>query len=53
MLARMQYGEGERDLLVMKHTFVAEFEATKTREIYTSRMIDFGIQGITFLSFCC
>lgn len=26
MLARMQYAPGERDLLVMKHTFVAEYE---------------------------
>jgi len=45
MLARMQYAPGERDLLVMKHTFVAEYPTTRTREHYTSRMIDFGLEG--------
>jgi saccharopine dehydrogenase-like NADP-dependent oxidoreductase len=45
MLERMQYEEGERDLLVMKHTFIAEFEKDRKREIYTSRLIDLGIKG--------
>jgi len=45
MLERMQYAPGERDLLVMKHTFVAEYPQTRKRETITSRLIDYGIQG--------
>jgi len=43
MLERMSYNEGERDLLVLQHTFVAEF-SDRTEHI-TSTMIDFGIPG--------
>jgi len=43
MLERMSYNEGERDLLVLQHTFVAEFP-DRTEHI-TSTMIDFGIPG--------
>ncbi len=43
MLQKMSYGEGERDMLVLQHTFVAEF-ADRTEHI-TSTMIDFGIPG--------
>jgi saccharopine dehydrogenase-like NADP-dependent oxidoreductase len=43
MLEKMSYNENERDLLVLQHTFVAEF-ADKTEHI-TSTMIDFGIPG--------
>ncbi len=43
MLARMSYAEGERDMLVLQHTFVAEFP-DRTENI-TSTMIDFGIPG--------
>jgi hypothetical protein len=39
----MSYAEGERDMLVLQHTFVAEF-ADRTEHI-TSTMIDFGIPG--------
>ena len=43
MLDKMSYNEGERDMLVLQHTFVAEFPE-KTEHI-TSTMIDFGIPG--------
>ena len=43
MLAKMSYAEGERDMLVLQHTFVAEF--ADRREHITSTMIDFGIPG--------
>ena len=43
MLDKMSYNEGERDLLVLQHTFVAEF-SDRTEHI-TSTMIDFGIPG--------
>ncbi len=40
-LEKMSYAPGERDMLVLQHTFVAEF-ADRTEHI-TSTMIDFGI----------
>jgi len=43
MLEKMSYSEGERDMLVLQHTFVAEFP-DRTEHI-TSTMIDFGIPG--------
>jgi saccharopine dehydrogenase-like NADP-dependent oxidoreductase len=43
MLEKMSYNEDERDLLVLQHTFIAEFP-DKTEHI-TSTMIDFGIPG--------
>jgi len=43
MLARMQYAPGERDMLVMKHTFDCVFPAEGKRRIYTSRLLDFGL----------
>ena len=43
MLEKMSYNENERDLLVLQHTFVAEYP-DKTEHI-TSTMIDFGIPG--------
>ena len=41
MLDKMSYEEGERDLLVLHHKFVAEYP-NKTQNI-TSTMIDYGI----------
>jgi len=41
MLAKMQYSEGERDLLVMQHEFIAAYPGR--REKITSTMIDYGI----------
>jgi saccharopine dehydrogenase-like NADP-dependent oxidoreductase len=43
MLQKMSYKEGERDMLVLQHTFVADFP-DRTEKI-TSTMIDFGIPG--------
>ena len=43
MLQKMSYAEGERDMLVLQHTFVAEF--LDRIEHITSTMIDFGIPG--------
>ncbi len=41
MLEKMSYEEGERDMLVLHHKFVAEYP-NKTQKI-TSTMIDYGI----------
>jgi saccharopine dehydrogenase-like NADP-dependent oxidoreductase len=43
MLEKMSYRPGERDMLVLQHTFLAEFP--DRREHITSTMIDFGIPG--------
>jgi saccharopine dehydrogenase (NADP+, L-glutamate forming) len=43
MLEKMSYNPGERDMLVLQHTFVAEYPSKKER--ITSTMIDFGIPG--------
>jgi saccharopine dehydrogenase-like NADP-dependent oxidoreductase len=43
MLEKMSYQPGERDMLVLQHTFLAEFP--DRREHITSTMIDFGIPG--------
>ncbi len=42
MLEKMAYNEGERDMLVLYHNFIAEFPEGKKEEI-TSTMIDYGI----------
>lgn len=41
MLERMRYAHGERDMLILKHIFEAEFP--DRREQLTSTMVDFGI----------
>jgi saccharopine dehydrogenase (NADP+, L-glutamate forming) len=43
MLSKMEYAEGERDMLVMQHEFVAEY-GDRTEKV-TSTMIDYGIPG--------
>jgi len=43
MLERMSYAPGERDLLVLRHEFRAEFPDREAR--ITSTMVDFGIPG--------
>ncbi len=49
MLEKMQYEEGERDMLILKHEFVAEYPDHK--EEITSTMVDFGIpHGDTSMS---
>ena len=41
MLDKMQYAEGERDMLVMQHEFIAQYP--DRQEKITSTMIDYGI----------
>jgi len=49
MLEKMQYEEGERDMLILQHQFIAEYPDHK--EKITSTMIDFGIpHGDTSMS---
>jgi saccharopine dehydrogenase-like NADP-dependent oxidoreductase len=49
MLEKMQYEEGERDMLILQHKFIAEYPGRK--EKITSTMIDFGIpHGDTSMS---
>ncbi len=49
MLEKMQYEEGERDMLILQHEFLAEYSDRK--EKITSTMIDFGIpHGDTSMS---
>jgi len=50
MQSKMVYAPGERDMLVMNHTFLAEFEDGK-KEKTTSTLYDFGIKnGATSMS---
>lgn len=44
MVEKMSYAEGERDMLVMHHEFVAEYPGGR-RENLTSTLVDFGIPG--------
>lgn len=41
MLSKMQYAEGERDMLVMQHEFIAQYP--DRREKITATMIDYGL----------
>jgi saccharopine dehydrogenase-like NADP-dependent oxidoreductase len=42
LLARMQYRPGERDMLVLRHEFLAEYPQGRREEI-TSTLIDYGV----------
>ena len=42
MLAKLQYEEGERDMIILQHEFVASFPGDKKEKI-TSTLIDYGI----------
>lgn len=42
MIEKMMIQKGERDMVVMQHTFLAEYAGGKT-EVIRSRMLDFGI----------
>lgn len=41
---KLVYSEGERDLLVQHHEFIAEYRGNK-KELITSTMVDLGIRG--------
>ncbi|UCC41048.1 MAG: saccharopine dehydrogenase NADP-binding domain-containing protein [Candidatus Aminicenantes bacterium] len=42
MLEKLQYEEGERDMIILQHEFIASFPGDKKEKI-TSTLIDFGI----------
>jgi len=42
MLEKLQYEEGERDMIILQHQFIASFRENKKEQI-TSTLIDFGI----------
>jgi len=42
MLAKLQYEEGERDMIVLQHEFLASYPGDKKEKI-TSTLIDYGI----------
>jgi len=42
MLSKMQYEKGERDMLLMKHSFVAEYPDKKQRQNITSTLLAYG-----------
>jgi len=49
MLEKMQYKEGERDMLILQHEFIAQYPGRQQK--ITSTMIDFGIpHGDTSMS---
>ena len=43
LLEKLQYEEGERDMIVLHHEFIAEYPKDKKKERITSTLIDFGI----------
>lgn len=42
MLDKLQYEEGERDMIILQHSFIASYQDGK-REKITSTLIDFGV----------
>ncbi len=44
MFERLAFAEGERDMLILFHEFIAEYAGGK-RERITSQLIEFGIEG--------
>lgn len=44
MLEKLQYDEGERDMIILEHTFLASYPDGKKEKI-TSTLVDFGIPG--------
>jgi saccharopine dehydrogenase (NADP+, L-glutamate forming)/spermidine synthase len=44
MLEKLQYEAGERDMIILQHTFVASYPDGKKEQI-TSTLVDFGIPG--------
>jgi saccharopine dehydrogenase (NADP+, L-glutamate forming)/spermidine synthase len=44
MLEKLPYEEGERDMIILQHTFISSYQDGKKEKI-TSTLIDFGIPG--------
>jgi len=42
MLEKLQYEEGERDMIILQHSFIASYNGKKQEKI-TSSLVDFGI----------
>jgi saccharopine dehydrogenase-like NADP-dependent oxidoreductase len=50
LIAKLSYGPGERDMIILYHDFTAEYPEGKTRRI-SSTLLDFGIpNGATSMS---
>lgn len=45
LVAKLQYQQGESDMIVLHHKFSAEYPEEKKTEVITSTLIDFGIPG--------
>lgn len=45
LFEKLRYEEGERDMIVLRHEFTAEYPDDKHGEMITSTLIDFGIPG--------
>jgi len=43
LLEKMPYEEGERDMIILHHEFIAEYPELPAREEITSTLVDFGI----------
>jgi saccharopine dehydrogenase (NADP+, L-glutamate forming)/spermidine synthase len=39
---KLQYGKGERDMVIMRHEFIAKYKNKNRKEKITSTLIDFG-----------
>lgn len=44
MLEKLQYEEGERDMIILRHAFIASYKDGNKEKI-TSTLVDFGIPG--------
>lgn len=44
MLEKLQYEKGERDMIILEHTFIASYPDGKTEKII-STLVDYGIPG--------
>lgn len=45
MQRKMPFAPGERDMILLKHEFVADYPETSRREAITATMVDFGQPG--------
>jgi saccharopine dehydrogenase (NADP+, L-glutamate forming)/spermidine synthase len=43
LLEKMPYDEGERDMIVLHHEFIAEYPELPAKELITSTLVDYGI----------
>jgi len=50
MMKRMQYKEGEKDMILMRHTFIAEFPERKEKETITSTLVAIGNEKDTAMA---